>query len=195
MNNELTLEERATNAETLKHILTVQHYLNRVVHELLRRSEAHDQSKLEQPEVAAFTEWTPKLAGSTYGSEEYAQFRQALGPALDHHYAKNRHHPEHFPAMSGLDIDLFARNLDNLKAAEGVSQSFIRHLERLLANMESPINGMNLVDLVEMFADWKAATMRHHDGNLLKSIEVNAKRFAMSPQLEAIFRNTAELFD
>ena len=54
---------------------------------------------------------------------------------------------------------------------------------------------MNLVDIVEMFCDWKAATERHHDGNLHKSIEKNAVRFEMNAQLVKIFENTADLFD
>ena len=61
------------------------------------RAGEHDLSKLDSTEVEAFTEFTPKLAASTYGSPEYEGFRRAMGPALDHHYAKNRHHPEHFP--------------------------------------------------------------------------------------------------
>lgn len=154
--SELTLEQQATNYATMRHIERVRSLLNKIVVELLDRGEAHDQSKLESPEVEAFTEFTPKLAGSTYGSPEYDAFRKALGPALDHHYAKNRHHPEHF--KSGID-------------------------------------DMNLVDLIEMFCDWKAAGERHNNGNIRKSIEVNAKRFEMSQQLVKIFENTADLLD
>lgn len=54
---------------------------------------------------------------------------------------------------------------------------------------------MNLVDIVEMICDWKASSMRQHDGNLLKSIEANAKRFGYSGQLKQIFINTAKMFD
>lgn len=43
------------------------------------------------------------------------------------------------------------------------------------------INDMNLIDIVEMFCDWKAASERQLDGNLLKSIEKNADRFNMDP--------------
>ena len=46
---------------------------------------------------------------------------------------------------------------------------------------------MNLIDIVEMICDWKAATLRHNDGNLLKSVEINAKRFGMDDQLKQIF--------
>lgn len=52
------------------------------------------------------------------------------------------------------------------------------------------INGMSLLDLVEMLADWKAASLRHADGDILKSLETNRVRFGMSDQLFEIFRNT-----
>jgi hypothetical protein len=31
--------------------------------------------------------------------------------------------------------------------------------------------------LIEMLADWKAATERHHDGDLAKSLEIHRERF------------------
>jgi hypothetical protein len=152
----LSAAERATNYATMRHIEKVRQFLTLFVKELLDRANEHDQSKLGPPEVGPFTEFTPRLAASTYGSPEYEEFRRQLKPALDHHYAKNRHHPEHFK--------------------EGV-------------------NDMNLLDLVEMLCDWKAATLRHNDGNIRKSIEINGNRFGLSPQLVRILENTADLFD
>lgn len=55
---------------------------------------------------------------------------------------------------------------------------------------EDGINGMDLIDLVEMFCDWKAASERHEDGDLYRSILKNKKRFEMSGQLVKIFQNT-----
>jgi hypothetical protein len=52
------------------------------------------------------------------------------------------------------------------------------------------INDMNLFDIIEMLLDWLAATERHDDGDILKSIEINKKRFDMSEQLSQIFINT-----
>jgi hypothetical protein len=54
------------------------------------------------------------------------------------------------------------------------------------------INDMTLIDLVEMLADWRAASERHGDGNLAKSLEINQKRFAMTEQLKGILQNTAQ---
>jgi len=55
---------------------------------------------------------------------------------------------------------------------------------------QNGIDGMNLIDLIEMLADWKAATLRHEDGDITESIKHNAKRFNLSPQLEQILLNT-----
>jgi hypothetical protein len=52
---------------------------------------------------------------------------------------------------------------------------------------------MDLIDLVEMFCDWKAATLRHKDGDINKSIEINSQRFKMSDQLKKIFINTLKV--
>jgi len=57
---------------------------------------------------------------------------------------------------------------------------------------EGGIDGMTLVDLAEMLADWKAATERHDDGDLERSLEIQRERFNMSDQLVNILRNTAQ---
>lgn len=99
---------------------------------------------------------TPKLAASTYGSDEYKQMLSQMQPALQHHYAHNRHHPEFY--ANGID-------------------------------------GMNLIDLLEMFVDWYAATRRHNDGDIYKSIEINRERFGMSDQLVQILKNSVKLVE
>ncbi len=58
-------------------------------------------------------------------------------------------------------------------------------------HFESGINDMNLIDIFEMLADWKAATERHDDGSLGRSLTIQAGRFNISPQLQSILYNTA----
>lgn len=55
------------------------------------------------------------------------------------------------------------------------------------------INGMNLVDLLEMIVDWKAAGERHvlKPTDIFKSIEIGTERFQIEPQLKQILLNTA----
>lgn len=53
------------------------------------------------------------------------------------------------------------------------------------------IAGMTLVDLTEMICDWIAATRRHDDGDIYRSIAVNQERFGYDDQLKRILRNTA----
>lgn len=62
-------------------------------------------------------------------------------------------------------------------------------------HFENGIKGMTLVDLVEMLCDWKAATLRHDDGDIRKSIEINQKRFGYSDELKSIMLNTITMFD
>lgn len=141
---------------TRQHIDLVRKLLRAVAVELILRGEKHDKSKLESPERELFAEVNERLAGLEYGSDEYQQSLDDLKPALDHHYANNRHHPEHFP--NGID-------------------------------------DMNLLDLIEMFCDWKAASSRQNNGNIRKSLEVNAERFQVAEQLLSIFENTVEFID
>jgi len=56
---------------------------------------------------------------------------------------------------------------------------------------EEGIDGMTLIDIVEMFCDWKAASMRHADGDFTVSLEHNRQRFEIDKQLYNIFINTA----
>ncbi len=51
--------------------------------------------------------------------------------------------------------------------------------------------GLAIMNLVEMFFDWKASTKRHKDGCIIKSIGENKKRFGYGRTLERIFTVTA----
>jgi len=57
------------------------------------------------------------------------------------------------------------------------------------------IDGMNLLDLLEMFVDWYAATKRHEDGDIRNSIKINTERFNISEQLVNILNNTVEVME
>ena len=62
-------------------------------------------------------------------------------------------------------------------------------------HFENGVNDMNLIDLIEMLCDWKAATLRHDDGDIYKSIEINKKRFDISNELTDILYNTVKLLE
>ncbi len=146
-----TLMNYDSTEDTIKHIHLVQQYMSSLAEIIDTRSLCHDSSKLEEPEKSLYDEFTPKLFNLTYGSEEYKDCLKAMGPALQHHYEYNNHHPEH---------------------------------------NDNGVSGMNLIDLLEMLADWKAATLRHKNGDILKSLEMNRTRFNLSDQLYNILLNT-----
>lgn len=148
-----TTQTYDSRPDTMAHIARVQDLLNLSAEKLQYRGRVHDESKLEEPEKSTFDECTLKLKAMAYGSDEYKAALAELKPALDHHYAANSHHPEHY---------------------------------------ENGVDGMTLFDVLEMFMDWKAATERMQGGgDIWRSIEINADRFKLSPQLVSILRNTA----
>lgn len=53
------------------------------------------------------------------------------------------------------------------------------------------IYGMCLLDLMEMLCDWKAATERHADGCLARSLEVNQTRFGYDDNFKNMLTQTA----
>lgn len=148
-------EVQKANLETQLHRNTVRTLIGWVIAELQERGREHDRSKLHAPEVEYFAIYTPMLKELKYGSDEYKRCLEELQPALEHHYATNRHHPEFFP--NGID-------------------------------------GMTLVDLIEMLCDWKAATLRTADGSIEESLEYNRERFGISDQLFSILKSTVAAF-
>lgn len=98
-------EELETTAQTWHHIDVVRKILRILSVEQLVRGETHDRSKFDRAEVDVFTEFTPKLKHTTYGSEEYRGYLAQMKPALDHHYSHNRHHPEFFvKGLEGMNL-------------------------------------------------------------------------------------------
>lgn len=57
------------------------------------------------------------------------------------------------------------------------------------------IDGMNLIDLIEMICDWKAASLRTKNGNVFDSLQKNRVRFNISDQLFNILQNTLPILE
>lgn len=87
--------------DTLKHSRRVDELLLQILTGIQGRLTKHDESKMHPPEKEVFDKHTPKLRTLTYGSDEYRESLQEMKPALEHHYANNSHHPEHY--MNGIN--------------------------------------------------------------------------------------------
>ncbi len=74
---------------------------------MLKRGGKHDASKLTHAEKPAFDLVTPLLEGVWYGSSEFLALVKRVEPALEHHYAHNSHHPEHYGELGIAGMDLF----------------------------------------------------------------------------------------
>lgn len=113
--------------DTRRHIAKVQERLDEIIAQLEYRARVHDASKLEEPEKSGFDTLTTKLADLTYGSDEYKAALHAAAPTVQHHYAHNSHHPEHYPnGIAGMSLLDVVEMLSDWKAAsERVKQGSI----------------------------------------------------------------------
>jgi hypothetical protein len=107
--------------------------------------------------------------------------------------------------MEHPEVSIFNEHSANLQKITYGSPEYTHSLSRLRGalthhykvNRHHPehfpngVNDMTMVDLLEMLADWKAATEQHEDGDLNVSLQIQQKRFQLSDQLVGIFRNTA----
>lgn len=146
--------KRRAREVTQSHVDRVRALLYGAASTLSARGDVHDASKLEDVELEPLARMQMVIdreGQAPYGSAEYKRRTAMLGPMLDHHYANNSHHPEHY---------------------------------------ENGVEGMDLFDVIEMFFDWKAASERGEESAM--NLTAACERFRVSPQLEAIFRNTAD---
>lgn len=99
-----------SRADTLDHIAKVQARMGEVITNLHQRAQAHDASKLLEPELLGYASLHQQMkeSGATYGSQAYRDIVSRHLPTIQHHYEHNSHHPEHYPngilGMSLLDV-------------------------------------------------------------------------------------------
>lgn len=128
-----------STADTQEHIGKVQARINEVVNNLTVRASRHDMSKLAEPEKSAYDALMAFKSSHdmVYGSPEYAEGLKILGPALDHHYANNSHHPQHYSnGIAGMSLPDLIEMLADWKAAGerykdgSIAQSLAHNRER-----------------------------------------------------------------
>lgn len=110
--------------DTIDHINKVQVRIAEFQAALDERASLHDRSKLQEPEKSGFDVLTFKLAELTYGSDEYRAALKEAKPIIDHHYAVNSHHPEHYKdGIAGMSLlDVVEMLCDWKAATERVNQ-------------------------------------------------------------------------
>lgn len=106
-------------AETMAHKMEMIKLGNMFIIDLMERIREHDNTKLSSPEVEGFDAMAGTIGSITYGSKEDEGAKDQLKVALTHHYARERHHPEHFD--NGIEdmnlIDIVEHFLDCMSAS------------------------------------------------------------------------------
>jgi hypothetical protein len=124
-----------STADTLDHINKVQRKLMDLCALLTKRAMAHDSSKLVEPEKSGYDALPGQLKDLEYGSPEYMAALQQ--PFIQHHYAANSHHPEHYPdGIAGMSLLDVVEMLCDWKAASertrqgSIAQSLAHNTQR-----------------------------------------------------------------
>ena len=111
--------------------------------------------------------------------------------------------------LEGLELEYFTKYSPILKKLEYGSEEYQESLRKLKPaldhhyknNRHHPeyhdgnCGNMNLVDIIEMFCDWVAASERTKNGDPKESINISCKRFKINDQLKRIFLNTMEILN
>ena len=120
---------------------------------LEQRGISHDRSKFLADEFDAFVQTRPRFRSANYGSPEYRACVDEIRPAIERHYARNRHHPDYY--------------------SQGVA-------------------GMSLIDLLEMLADWKAASDRNPNLTFADSLPKAYEKHGISEPMQRHIEQTLQ---
>lgn len=109
-----------------------------------------------------------------------------------------------FSKLSKSEREYFKANFKTFRNLEYWGDDYISHLfgfsKKALKihywknrhhpeHFDNKLEGMKLVDLVEMVFDWKAAIKQNKQGNLNKTLERSKKRFKIPETLIQIIKN------
>ncbi len=106
------------------------------------------------------------------------------------------------------ELTIFAEHTEKLGQVQYGSEEYKKCLELTKAAREhhyanndhhpefhkNGIDDMDLIQICELICDWRAASERNKNGNIRKSIEINAEKYNISPQLRRILENTVKKY-
>lgn len=118
-----------------------------------------------------------------------------------HHRAV--HHDD--SKMESPEVEVFDRFTPELREQPYGSEGYYANLEAMKAGLdhhfahndhhpqhhERGVAGMNLMQMTEMLVDWRASTERNPEGNLRRSLEINARRFSIPGPILDVLHATA----
>ena len=115
---------------------------------------------------------------SKFGPEELPHYAASIDEFEQHPYGSDGYH----------------------KAKESLGPAVVHHHKHNRHHPEhfdNGVEGMNLVDLMEMLMDWKSATQNHPEkpGDMAISLAMAIGKYKISPQLTQILLNTIADFE
>ena len=215
------MEKYDSSIDTIKHIENVKKYINRIRNVLLEQKYLKmaeielDINKVTLVDI--LTAYYNGIALPNYGekfniinknsSMYFKKYDKDRNELLDQYLFEleergiNHDHSKLVsPEKEGFDI--WTPALRGTTYGSEEYKRFLKELGKVLAHhyqvnrhhpehFENGIYGMNIIDLTEMICDWKAASERHNDGDIIDSINnINKTRFGYDDSMEKVLKNT-----
>lgn len=159
--------------ETLEHIAQVRHAISKVVYVLKKRAQKNEAHRVDLILLAnALT-----TRGDVHDRTKLEPLEKKAFDKVTPLLKETTYGSERFNELKAT-----------IKEALDHHYSHNRHHPEHFYN---GILGMDLIDFVEMYCDWCASTLRHEDGNIHKSIRINADRFKYNDTIVSIMDNTS----
>lgn len=167
------------------------------------REEKETKSKVEELDgVSTYTEKECKADTLKHIREVQSFMKKAIA----HLEFKSSWHDD--SKLREPELSIFTKYTPKLKNTTYGSEEYKSYLREMKVGLEhhyvrnshhpehygEGIGGMSLFDLIEMICDWMAATLRHEDGDINASLELNKVRFGINGQLQGILENTVRLY-
>ena len=111
--------------------------------------------------------------------------------------------------MQSPEVEIFTKFTPMLRKSTYGSPEYYENLKEMTVALthhyshnrhhpeyhENGMQDMNLIDLIELLIDWKAASLRHANGDIWKSIELNQERFGYSNEMKDLLKRTMEYIE
>ena len=94
------------------------------------------------------------------------------------------------PKLEGLTYgsEEYKKSLHDIKPE--LDYHYAQESHHVFEHYPNGVYDATLMDVTEMVCDWIAASKRHEDGDVTKSLEINRERYDIEPQLFALISNT-----
>lgn len=135
---EMNLDKALLTSRVICHKNEINILAHALIKILLDQVNEHDNSKLEEPEISLFSSNIAIFTNENeYLSVEYKELIKQIDEGIQHHYSKNRHHPEHFEnGINDMNIIDILDMLFDWMASNKIYKNNFNEIEKMIKKQQ-----------------------------------------------------------